>query len=82
MNFTQAIAALRAIALLIPVIVELAKSLDNLEGDGAAKLQIVLEAVKAAFEKISGLAIDWESFKPMIEKVIDPILKLIRSKVG
>ena len=38
MNITKALAALRALALLIPIIVELAKSLDDIEGDGAAKL--------------------------------------------
>lgn len=82
MNLTKALAALRALAILIPVIVELAKSLDDLEGDGAAKLAIVLEAVKAAFEQIKDSGVDWESIKPLIERVIDPILKLIRSKVG
>lgn len=82
MNLTKALAALRALALLIPIIIEMAKSLDSIEGDGAAKLQIVLEAVKAAFEQIKDSGVDWESIKPLIERVIDPILKLIRSKVG
>lgn len=80
MNVTQALAALRALALLIPIIIELARALDSIDGDGQAKLQIVQEAVKAAFEKITDLGIDWESFRPLVEKIIDPILKLIRSK--
>ena len=80
MNVTQALAALRALALLIPIIIELARALDSIDGDGQAKLQIVMEAVKAAFEKITDLGIDWESFRPLVEKIIGPILKLIRSK--
>lgn len=80
MNVTQALAALRALALLIPIIIELARALDSIDGEDAAKIHVVLEAVKAAFEKITDLGIDWESFRPLVEKIIDPILKLIRSK--
>lgn len=78
MNLAQALAAMQVLALLIPIIVELARSLDSIEGDGAAKLQGVLEVAKAAFEQIEDAGIDWESIKSMIEKIIDPILKLIR----
>ena len=80
MNVTQALAALRALALLIPIIIELARALDSIDGEDAAKIHVVMEAVKAAFEKITDLGIDWESFRPLVEKIIDPILKLIRSK--
>lgn len=80
MNVTQALAALRALALLIPIIIELARALDSIDGEDAAKIHVVLEAVKAAFEKITDLGIDWESFRPLVEKIIGPILKLIRSK--
>lgn len=80
MNVTQALAALRALALLIPIIIELARALDSIDGEDAAKIHVVLEAVKAAFEKITDLGIEWESFRPLVEKIIDPILKLIRSK--
>lgn len=80
MNVTQALAALRALALLIPIIIELARALDSIDGEDAAKIHVVMEAVKAAFEKITDLGIDWESFRPLVEKIIGPILKLIRSK--
>ena len=61
--------------------IELARALDSIDGEDAAKIHVVMEAVKAAFEKITDLGIDWESFRPLVEKIIDPILKLIRSKV-
>ncbi len=80
MNVTQALAALRALALLIPIIIELARALDSIDGEDSAKIHVVMEAVKAAFEKITDLGIDWESFRPLVEKIIGPILKLIRSK--
>ena len=80
MNVTQALAALRALALLIPIIIELASALDSMDGDGPAKLQIILTSVESAFEQISGLGIDWATFKPFVERIIDPILKIIRSR--
>ena len=81
MNATTALAALRTLALLIPVIIELLRALDSIEGDGAAKLATVLAAVESAFGQIVGLGIDWDTFRPLVERIIDPLLKLIRSKV-
>ena len=79
MNMTTALAVLRALAVLLPVILELLKSLDSLPGNGADKLAVALKAVETAFSQVQGLSIDWATFKPVVEKLIDPLLSLIRN---
>ena len=68
--------ALRALAVLIPVIVELIRALDDVEGEGKTKLEVVIEAVKAVFTEF-----DWAHLQPLVEKMIDSLIKLARSKV-
>jgi hypothetical protein len=68
--------ALRALAILIPVIVELIRALDAVEGAGKTKLEVVIEAVKAAFTEF-----DWAHLQPLVEKMIDSLIKLARGKV-
>lgn len=67
--------ALRALAILIPVIVELIRALDDVEGEGKTKLEVVIEAVKAVFTEF-----DWTHLQPLVEKMIDSLIKLARSK--
>ena len=68
--------ALRALAILIPVIVELIRALDDVEGEGKSKLEVVIEAIKAVFTEF-----DWAHLQPLVEKMIDSLIKLARSKV-
>lgn len=67
--------ALRALAILIPVIVELIRALDDVEGEGKSKLEVVIEAIKAVFTEF-----DWAHLQPLVEKMIDSLIKLARSR--
>lgn len=67
--------ALRALAVLIPVIVDLIRALDDVEGEGETKLEVVIEAVKAVFTEF-----DWAHLQPLVEKMIDSLIKLARSR--
>ena len=72
---------LKVIVALIPIIADLVKALDGIgggAGTGAEKLQIVLDAVKAALDK-AGSAVDWGALEPIIKGIIERILKITRN---
>ncbi len=75
------VATLKVFVSLIPINYELVKSLDAIdekEGTGPAKLQIVLDAVKSAIEQAKSEGVSWETIKPMISALVENLLKIVR----
>ena len=72
---------LKVFVQVLPLIIDLVKKLDDLpssEGTGADKLQIVLDAVKAAVTQAKELGVGWDKLEPMIKAAVESILRIIR----
>ncbi|TFZ81247.1 hypothetical protein [Candidatus Macondimonas diazotrophica] len=72
---------LKVFVQVLPLIIDLVKKLDDLpssEGTGADKLQIVLDAVKAAVTQAKELGVSWDKLEPMIKAAVESILRIIR----
>ena len=72
---------LKVFVQVLPLIIDLVKKLDDLpssEGTGADKLQIVLDAVKAAITQAKELGVSWDKLEPMIKAAVESILRIIR----
>ena len=77
----QYIELLKVFVQVLPLIIDLVKKLDDLpssEGTGADKLQIVLDAVKAAVTQAKELGVSWDKLEPMIKAAVESILRIIR----
>ncbi len=75
------IALLKAFVALLPVVVDLVKQLDAIgggEGTGKDKLQLVIDAVRTAFEQARETGVSWASLEPMIRSAVEAILKIVR----
>ena len=78
MNYIE---LLKVFVQVLPLIIDLVKKLDDLpssEGTGADKLQIVLDAVKAAVTQAKELGVSWDKLEPMIKAAVESILRIIR----
>ena len=72
---------LKAFVALLPIIVEMVRTLDDIgggEGTGKEKLALVIETVKAAFEQVKDIGISWERLEPLVRAAVERILKIIR----
>ena len=72
---------LKVFVQVLPLIIDLVKKLDDLpssEGTGADKLQIILDAVKAAVTQAKELGVSWDKLEPMIKAAVESILRIIR----
>lgn len=72
---------LQAFAALLPVIIDLVRTLEsvgNTAGTGAEKLSLVLTAVKTAFERLQSSDVTWERLEPLVKVAVEGILKIIR----
>ena len=72
---------LKVFVQVLPLIIDLVKKLDDLpssEGTGADKLQIVLDAIKAAVTQAKELGVSWDKLEPMIKAAVESILRIIR----
>ena len=72
---------LKVFVQVLPLIIDLVKKLDDLpssDGTGADKLQIVLDAVKAAVTQAKELGVSWDKLEPMIKAAVESILRIIR----
>lgn len=61
------ISLLSVVQALLPIVVNLVKSLEDVDGDGPSKLQTVLTAVKTAYDQTMTSGIDWSKIEPVIK---------------
>ena len=78
MNFiTKLIAIAKAVSALWPLAIQFVEQVELLlpaPGNGATKLQMVKEWLKAAYESIEGLSITFDEVWPTLERLIAALI--------
>lgn len=80
MNLSQYIQLIKVLAVLIPAVVELVKSLEEIgetAGTGPEKLELVIDLLKTTFANLK-TDVQWGTIEPIIRNVVEAILKIIR----
>lgn len=80
MNLSQYLQLIKVLAVLIPAVIELVKSLEEIgetAGTGPEKLQLVIDVLSETF---AGLKTDvqWGTVEPIIRDIVEAILRIIR----
>ena len=80
MNLSQYLQLIKVLAALIPAVIEIVKSLDEIgdtAGTGPEKLQLVIDVLSETFAQLK-TDVQWGSIEPILRDVVERVLKIIR----